>query len=262
MVAHSIRPRSRLGGVSPSKDFWIDSLRREAGAFRAAITPADLDKPVPSCPDWTVHDLVGHLGRKYRFPFNKAVADVSKRPEEERPVPPSGEAVLEWWDESFADVVTTLEALDPGTPAWNWSPQQQTAAFWHRRMAHETSIHRWDVQTALGLPEPIDPPELAVDGVDEVLDSFLPVGRIAEPINVTGVARLAATDIDAAWDVRIRDNGITLLDTGGWFDDAPEIAAIAQGTASDLLLAVWGRVPISLLTVKGETALIQALRAR
>ena len=51
---------------------------------------------------------------------------------------------------STTGTIDTLEALDPESPAWNWAPQAKKAGFWHRRMAHETSVHRWDTQMALG----------------------------------------------------------------------------------------------------------------
>ena len=55
---------SRLHG---SKDFWIGALRAEGAAFRAAVAEAPPDTPVLSCPEWTVADLVRHLGARLRL---------------------------------------------------------------------------------------------------------------------------------------------------------------------------------------------------
>lgn len=246
--------------MSFDKSSWLEALRREGAAFRTAVTAGDLEKPVPSCPGWNVHALVAHLGQTYSFHRSHLVRGVTSRPEKEREPAPVGAAVLPWWDEAFAQLVATLEQLDPAAPAWNWSVKPQQAAFWHRRMAHETAVHRWDMQTALGLPEPIDPPELAADGIDEVLDSFLPSKPPQQPMEITGVARLVATDVEATWNVRVRSNGVSLLDTGGWFDSEPQVATIAEGSASDLLLTVWGRVPVSVLAVQGEPKLVEELQ--
>ncbi|MFI5933540.1 maleylpyruvate isomerase N-terminal domain-containing protein [Actinoplanes sp. NPDC051494] len=45
----------------------IDLIDDRATAFRTAVAAADLGARVPGCPDWTVRDLVAHLGRVHRF---------------------------------------------------------------------------------------------------------------------------------------------------------------------------------------------------
>lgn len=242
------------------KDFWLGALRREGAAFRAAIDVEQLSAEVPPCPEWTVRDLVGHLGSVYRWHRAHLTRGVTTPPEGARPQPPADDAeLLGWWDDAYRDLLAALDEVDPELPAWNWSVQPPKALFWHRRMAQETAIHRWDAQVSVGLPEPIDT-GLAVDGVDEVLDSFLPAGRRKGPTHHTGVVRLEATDAEARWAVRIRQNGVTLLDTHSWFDAEPDAQAAAIGTASDLHLALWGRVPLTVLTLQGDPDLVNALR--
>src|SRR5215467_3594765 len=41
---------------------YLDAITRESGALADAAERAGLDAPVPSCPDWTVADLLVHLG--------------------------------------------------------------------------------------------------------------------------------------------------------------------------------------------------------
>jgi hypothetical protein len=72
------------------------------------------------------------------------------------------------------------------------------AAFWFRRMAHETAVHRWDAQLAVRLPEPLES-KLAADTVAEALDTFLPSGRQRSPHNLTGLVHLTATDLGQEW---------------------------------------------------------------
>ncbi len=207
-----------------------------------------------------MRDLVGHLGAVYRRQRAHVVRGVTSKPEEPWPAPPAGdEILLGWWDEGYAALVSTLEQLEPDSPAWNPMVQPLKAIFWHRRMAHETAIHRWDAQVSVGLPEPLET-ELAVDGVDEVLDSWLPARRANTPTDHTGVVRLEASDAEARWAVRIRANGVTLLDTDSWFSDEPDAQAAAIGTASDLHLALMGRVPLTVLTLQGDAELIKGLR--
>src|SRR5690606_14849756 len=142
-----------------NREFWAFALRAEAPAFRqAAGQPGALDATVPSCPGWTVADLVRHLGAVYRWVRSHASRGVTSRPEQPRPVAdddvPTGPAALTWWDGEYAALSTVLDKLDPEMPAWNWAPQPKKVGFWHRRMAHETAVHRWDAQMATGLAEP------------------------------------------------------------------------------------------------------------
>jgi uncharacterized protein (TIGR03083 family) len=250
-----------MSAPSRTKEFWLDAVRREGAAFRAAVGAASLTEPVPSCPDWTVRDLVGHLGAVYRWQRAHLIRGVISKPEDPAPKVPAADEgdLLAWWDEAFDQMVGSLRDIDPGMPAWNWSVQPPKAIFWHRRMAHETAIHRWDAQVSVGLPEPVET-ALAVDGIDEVLDSFLPAGRRKGPTHHRGVARLHASDAEAHWAVRIRSNGVSLLDTDSWFDSEPDAQAAAIGTASDLVLALWGRVPLTVLTLQGDPELVNALR--
>jgi uncharacterized protein (TIGR03083 family) len=248
-----------------TKDMWLDALRVDGQAFRAAVGEADLGADVPSCPGWTVADLVGHLDHVYRSVSTHIVRAVTTPPE--RPVranfadEPLAADLLSSWDEQFAKLVSTLEVVDPELPAWNWAPQVKRAGFWHRRMAHETSIHRWDAQIAIGLGEPIDS-RLAADGVAEVLETYLPARRRREPASLTGLATLHATDLDQNWFVRLRGEGIALLDTDTIFDDDEHRPSVtAAGSASDLDLALWGRIGADVLDIAGDEAMLDALRA-
>ena len=244
-----------------TKEFWLAGLRADGAAFRAAVgQEGALGLPVPSCPDWTVEDLVHHLGGVYEMVALNVSRGVTTAPE--RPAHdslPTGQGALDWWDEQYAAVFARLDLVDPGLPAWNWAPQPKKAEFWHRRMAHETAVHRWDAQMAVGLSEPIEA-KLAADGVTEVIDTWLPAGRRKGPADRHGVVALRATDVEQVWDVRLRGQGVALLDTDTVFEEDHHERAIATGTASDLLLALYGRINFEVLDVVGDEALLQALR--
>jgi uncharacterized protein (TIGR03083 family) len=251
-----------------SKDLWLAAMRADGPALRTAfeevaITSSGLGTTVPSCPDWTVLDLIHHLASQYRQVRSHVSRGVTSRPEEEVTTAeelPTGASAIQWWADELQELLNLLEALDPQMPAWNWAPQSKQAAFWHRRMAHETAVHRWDAQTAIGHVEPIEA-KLAADGVSEVLDTLLPAGRRRGPIDRSGVVRLAATDASSEWFVRLRGEGVALLDTDTWLDhDDHHARARARGTASDLVLALFGRVPFDVLEITGETDLLESLR--
>lgn len=241
------------------KDFWLTGLRREGAAFRDAVSPGVLDRPVPSCPGWTVERLVAHLGGLYEWHRGHLLRGETSTPRHPRPEPPSGPVIVDWWQHAFDQMVVALDKVDPELPAWNWTTQPTKALFWHRRMAQETAVHRWDAQVSVSLPEPIDAP-LAVDGIEEVLDSFLPAGRGSGPRDLHGVVRIRPTDVDRGWVVRLRGAELAVLDTDTVLDSEPDAHAAASGTASDLLLALWGRVPLSVLTIEGNPDLVAGLR--
>lgn len=248
-----------MGTPRRSREFWLAALRREGSAFRSAVTADDLTRPVPSCPAWTVANLIGHLGQTYRWHRAHLLRGATTPPDAEPAEIPAGPAILPWWEESFDALVTALTSTPADFPAWNWSMQPKTALFWHRRMAQETAIHRWDAQVSVGLPEPVET-DLAVDGIDEVLDTHLPAGDRMGPTDQAGVVRLQPTDDDTSWTVRVRGEGLSILDTDTLLDDGPHAQAAASGSASDLLLALWGRVPLGVLTIEGNAGLVSALR--
>jgi len=238
------------------KGDYLDALHRDATAFRAVILPDTLDSAVPPCPDWTVRDLAAHLGWVHRW-----IAGIVKRASLDRPERPARETpedVAGYVDAAYAELSATLHAMPEDGPAWNWAPQPKTAAFWLRRATHETAVHRWDAQVAVGVTEPIDV-DLAADGVDEVLDTWLPAGRRLKTEHPDGLVHLVAEDADAEWFVRLRGEGVAVLDAPSVDADEP-VTTRATGAASDLHLALWGRVPFDVLSIQGEPGLLSALR--
>lgn len=252
-----------------NKEFWLSHIRSEGAAMRAAFEEAaasesGLAAEVPSCPGWTVQDLAQHVAGVYLRNRSHIERGVTSKPESdprdslgELPV---GRAAIQWFADEHAALVNLLDTVDPELPAWNWAPAPKQANFWLRRMAHETAVHRWDAQAAIGQVEPIDA-KLAADGVAEVLDSWLPAGRRMGPMDRTGVVWLVASDVEQEWFVRLRGEGIALLDTDSWLEyDEPEARVQARGTASDLELALYGRVSFEVLEITGDPTLLESLR--
>lgn len=240
-----------------AKDFWVAALRAEALAFRTTVSELAPTAQVPPCPEWTVADLIIHLGRIYTWVPRVLAAGGEKA---ERPdLLAEGTDVLPWFDEQFAGLVAAFEAVEPEAPAWNWSTQPRIAGFWPRRMAHETAVHRWDAQMTVGLADPVEA-KLAADGISEVLDTWLPGGRGVADNPGQGVVRLTANDVDRTWLIRLRPQGVMLLDESAVLDDAPDAQTGVGGSASDLLLALWGRLTPDVLLVEGDPARFAALR--
>lgn len=234
---------------------WHTVVQRESDAFLVAAR-SGLEEEVPGCPGWHVRELVAHLGQVHRFHGSHVARGVDAPPEGPRPIPPdSDEALLAWFDEGYRELLAVLSRADPDTPAWNWSPHApRTAAFWRRRMAQETAVHRWDAESAHHNATGFDL-AVAADGIDEMLTVMRPAELTEAPAARTGTALLRATDTDRQWAVRLDPDELTLL-----AGPPPAPDATLQGTATALLLALWGRVPLAELDATGDLALLAALR--
>lgn len=210
-------------------------LRRESEALLAAAT--DLHAPVPGCPDWDVAEVVFHVAgihHRWRHIAADAVVDPADLVRIPRPDRPDDDELIPWAREQVEALLAALRVLDPEAPRWNFSRGPQVGAFIPRRMAHETAIHRWDVESATGTPRPLAP-VLAADGIDE----FLTVYAARKPYTgPEGVLGLYAEDVDRSWTVQLAPPHPTAVPATGEPDEV-----IAE-SANDLLLWLWGRVPL------------------
>jgi hypothetical protein len=116
-------------------------------------------------------------------------------------------------------------------------------------------VHRIDAELTAGVDvTPVDP-AFAVDGIDEVLFMMLPISG-PEPIGGNGeTVHLHATDIEGEWLVTLLPESAT-AERGHAKGDAA-----IRGTASDLLLQVWGRDALGELEVFGDESVIARFRA-
>ncbi|MCH7233017.1 hypothetical protein L0U85_19475 [Glycomyces sp. L485] len=237
---------------------YLTELKNEAGGLREIVDREVLGRTVPSRPDITVAGVLAELIRLYRWTVAALDAGVG---EEDVPEPPlvgfEDAETLGVFDEALGHAVDALESHPPDTPAWTWAPVQWRAEFWHRRVTVATGLARWDVQMAVGATAPV-PAALAVEAISEVFEAFIPVGvRRGEHPETVGLAQLFAQDADASWFVRLRDGRVAVLDHP---DSGIALQARAAGSASDIALALWGRLPFGICDVRGDEALLQALR--
>jgi uncharacterized protein (TIGR03083 family) len=135
-----------------------------------------------------------------------------------------------------AELETVLAGADPATRVWTWAPQQDVA-FVLRRQAQEATIHTVDVEQVLGDVRPIAT-DVGLDGLDEWLEVIVPGVLPGGPPEDAHPVVFHAVDADAER---------TLFPGARPFP----IAALT-GTAGDLLMAVWRRVPLEVLTVDGD----------
>jgi uncharacterized protein (TIGR03083 family) len=149
---------------------FLDCLTADYERIRAVV-PGNLDRLVPSCPEWTVADLVQHVGAVY-------LHKVATLREGAAPTqwPPSGlndEEPVALLDRAYAELIAEFSRRDPEDFSPTWYDPDQTVGFWIRRMAQETVIHRIDAELAADTPIAPVPDDLAIDGIDELLKAFV-----------------------------------------------------------------------------------------
>lgn len=238
-------------------DQYLGHLRTEADALLAAAA-VDPGATVPSCPGWTVRDLVRHVGTVWARATDVLTSgqladghDVARRP---LPEFDSDDALLAWGQERADEVVSTVERVsvpDPEAECWTFLPPH-TRGFWARRMALETALHGWDCRGAVGRRAPMDA-DLAADGIDEFLFVMLPRCLDRNPGGWSGeTLRLHRTDGGAddgtdgggEWLVRL-DAGKAAVERGHARADMADVAV--RGPASDLYLWCSGRATLATL---------------
>jgi uncharacterized protein (TIGR03083 family) len=231
---------------------YIAALRWNAAAAAQAARDGSIDATVPSCPEWTLHDLLQHLGFHHRWVAGNLDVPPDGEMFRRRSDAPAEGAEIDEWLEAGADALAAkLTATDPAKPCWTWVPFDKTVGFWARRTAHETAMHRWDAQNTVGSPDAIDA-DLAVDGIDEylgLLTSF--PGRTFPEV---GSIHLHATDAPGEWLVRPHGDGIDVAREHAKGDVA------LRGGASDLLLVFFGRKPSDAVDVFGDASLFERFR--
>jgi uncharacterized protein (TIGR03083 family) len=235
-------------------DTFLQHLRADADRM-ASLAARDLDAAVPPCPGWDVREVVTHTGAVYSHKV--ACMRSGRRPDDDewQQAPGEGEELIGWFRDRHAELLTELETRGPDAPAYTWYDAQQTVGFWYRRMAQETVVHRVDVESAFDEVTHVDD-ELAVDGIDEVLDWFL--AYQAEDVGPDGPGRgtVAVRTGDHIWRVQLLPDDVQLSREPGPTD------AVVSGEPSELLLWLWGRRPDTAVSLEGEADLLTGLRER
>lgn len=233
----------------------LEIIRREGEVFYDVAAGADPSRRVPSCPDWDIADLVWHLAEVHRFwaviverqlqdPV-EAEASAPERPADLDGLVAMGRANLD-------QLLTALDGADDATPAWTWSTQHDVG-FIRRHQVQESFMHRWDIQQAAGgaPPDPVDP-EAAADAIDEFLAVSLPwIVDADRPL--PGSLHLHCTDTTGEWVIH-PDGRVEPVHAKG------DVAV--RATASDLILALYGRLDLGTAELFGDEALAAELLRR
>lgn len=229
---------------------FASELTDQTAQFADLVDGADLDRPVPSCPEWRLGTLVEHVGQGHRFGAERVRARLGGplRRVDATPVPLPGDPAQhrDWLLAGAENLVGAVREAG-AEPVWNFAFGEGDATFWLRRMAHETALHRWDAALALHAEFELAP-EVAADALSEWLTLLTSPGaaqgrpEMAEALRGTGqTIHLHATDQPG-----LGEAGEWLLTRGpdqvSWRHGHAKGDVAARGLAVDLLLLMVNRI--------------------
>jgi uncharacterized protein (TIGR03083 family) len=222
----------------------------------------DAALPVPTCPRWTLADLVDHVGGMQRMVamlVGERMTEPSSAFARHVPGPTDPAEWHAWLTDTAAEAERAFASVTDDTPVWDPSGGSAGVPFWSRRLFGEISVHRADAAAALGLRYDLAP-EPAVAAVEDWLDTMTSRGYwenrpdFADAMRGDGqTLHFHATDAPGEWLVRREPDMVVL-------ERAHARADVAlRGPAADLLLVLSRRRPLDAapaLEPHGDRALL------
>jgi uncharacterized protein (TIGR03083 family) len=227
----------------------LEGLRDAMLAFVRYADRAGLSAPVPTCPEWTVRDLVAHQGRVHRWAAalvrGEQVDDDARSAWERQGR--SHSDPLSWLRDGALELAHAIHEAPHDLQAVVFLEDAPAPrGFWARRQCHETTIHAVDALAAsLGRPPRGDEvwikSDVAIDGIDELLGGFLTQRRSRLRCDEESLLVVAPDDSGDVWEVSLgpRPARTTRRTQVGGRDPDPDWEL--TGSAVELYLRLWNR---------------------
>ena len=240
----------------------VEHTRRLAESAAAAGP----DAAVPTAPQWTIANLVEHVGQTQNWVaeiIERRVTDPTQLPREMAALPADPGEWPAWLSESAQRVASACsdDALD--APVFNPAADERSGTrFWLSSMLNEAVVHGFDAANAAGRPPAIDADVAAALISNHLAMLTAPTWEMqrsesAHAIRGSGqTLQWLATDTAAAWFVERRPDGAT------WQPGTQQADVTVTGPAGSLLLALTRRLPLTGrdatgISVEGDTDLAQ-----
>jgi hypothetical protein len=226
----------------------LQSITVEGELLVQAAQGAREDLPVPGRAGVTLGEVVRQTGSEYR----RVLAWIRDQapPYDWQRAPAEGQDAVEFHTSGRQAVIAELSAHEPDEPCDTWWPQDRTFGFWRRRLAHETAVHRVDVQAAMSLPiTPIDD-DFAADGVDEALLLWFGHRLAMRGMTATDQGAVGVITAGRSWLAvlsRVRSTARRVPAV-----DARAADAVVTGDPMNVYLWVWNRRPHQAVHVSGD----------
>jgi uncharacterized protein (TIGR03083 family) len=243
----------------------VEHTRRLAESAAAAGP----DAAVPTTPEWTITDLVEHVGQTQHWVaeiIERRITDPRQLPTEMAVLPTDPREWKGWLSESAERVASACsdDALD--APVFNPAGDERPGTrFWMSSVLNETVVHGFDAANAAHRPD-----DIGADIAAALISNHLAMltsptweaqrSESAHAIRGTGqtlqwLATDAANDA-GAWFVEQRPDGAT------WQPGTQQADVTVSGPAQSLLLILTRRLPLTDreatdVSVDGDTDLAQ-----
>jgi uncharacterized protein (TIGR03083 family) len=241
---------------------YVAAVVAQTSTFADWVHGRDAATPVPTCPKWTLVDLVDHVGGTQRVLaalVGERMTEPSKAFAGHVPGPTDPAQWRAWLIEGAAGVERAFESVADDAPVWDPSGGGAGVKFWSRRLFGEACVHRADAAVALDKPYELAP-ELAVAAVEDWLDTMTSRGYwenragFADAMRGDGqTLHFHATDAPGEWVARREQHMVVLERTHTKADVA------VRGPAAELLLVLTRRRPLEAapnLELHGDRALL------
>lgn len=235
----------------------VEGLREQTAGFARAAAGGDPEAVVPTCPEWPLRTLVGHIGQAHRW------AAEMLRKGEPLAVPDPGQAAPgaptewgRWLRDGAEELIGAIGQVGADTEVWTFLGPRP-AAFWLRRMMCDTAVHHYDAAATTGAAFGIAG-DLAADVITEGMELLASPGSESLKPSLVGLRgrgeRLGVRpDTGDGW-VVVRSPG------GLWWERGPvEGDAVVSGAVADLMLVCSRRLPLGdpRVAVSGDRALLE-----
>jgi uncharacterized protein (TIGR03083 family) len=230
----------------------LEGLRDAMLAFVRYADRAGLAAPVPTCPEWTVRELVAHQGRVHRWAAGlvrgeQVDGDATSAFEREGHAHPDP---LSWLRQGSVELVAAIRgARDDLDAVVFLQDAPAPRAFWARRQCHETTIHAVDaLAAALGRPPGADEvwiaADIASDGIDELLGGFMTQRRSRLRCDEESLLVVAPDDTDDSWEVSLGPRPAVTTRRTSRAGRAADPDWELTGSAVELYLRLWNRTAV------------------
>jgi uncharacterized protein (TIGR03083 family) len=238
-------------------DRLVTGLHEVTAAFAGTVAGLDPLAPVPTCPDWRVRDLVGHIGQAYRWSAGLVRSRAAAPPPDPRDAEPGRPQDWPGWlSDSAADLVGAITDAGPGTTVWTFVGDRP-ATFWLRRMLADSVVHLADAASAAGRAFTISQ-DLAADTISEglgLISTAAAAGLKPELGELRGdgqTLQLRPSDVEPGWLITRGPGGVT------WERRTTDADVVVAAPVRDLLLVFSRRIgpADTRLTISGDRALV------
>jgi uncharacterized protein (TIGR03083 family) len=240
---------------------YVTAVVEQTRALADLVHGADASAQVPTCPEWTLADLVDHVGATQRMVVmlvGERMTEPSSAFARQVSAPADPGQWRAWLTDGADEAVRAFASAADDTPVWDPSGGAAGVPFWSRRLFGEICVHGADVAATVGVRYELAP-ERAVGAIEDWLDTMTSSGYwenrpdFADAMRGDGqTLHFHATDAQGEWVARREPDRVVL-------ERAHLKADVAvRGPATELLLVLSRRRPMdaaSTLEVLGDRAL-------